>query len=101
MENPEVKLIKIKAQYEILSELDSMFPASSKHVVSVFIRKKMNELISVMESTALTEKNKFVGDFLEKAMKNHNLPHGIAYYNLLAEKCDLAEKAWIKHTKNK
>ena len=37
--------------------------------------------------------------FLQKAMKDHNLPHGMAYYNLLAEKSDLAEKSWLKHRK--
>jgi hypothetical protein len=30
-------------------------------------------------------------------MKDHDLPHGMAYYNLLAEKSDLAEKAWLKN----
>jgi hypothetical protein len=32
-------------------------------------------------------------------MKDHDLPQGMAYYNLLAEKSDLAEKAWLKNRK--
>lgn len=100
MSKEELDLVKLKAQYEILSELESMFPATSKHAVLLVIKKKMNHLIVLIEVQVRNEKNDFIGRFLQKAMENHNLPHGMAYYNLLAEKSDLAEKAWLRHRKN-
>jgi hypothetical protein len=100
MRKEELDLVKFKAQYEILSELESMFPATSKHAVLLVIKKKMNHLITVIEAKVKDEKNDFIGRFLQKAMTDHNLPHGMAYYNLLAEKSDLAEKAWLRHRKN-
>ena len=99
MKEQEIELIRLKAQYEILSMLESEFPPNSKHAVLVLINKKMDELITIIESQVKNEKNDFIGRFLQKAMKDHDLPHGIAYYNLLAEKSDLAEKAWLKNRK--
>jgi hypothetical protein len=32
-------------------------------------------------------------------MKNHRLPYGLAYYNLLEEKFEKAEKAWNRYFK--
>ena len=101
MTKQEIDLIKLKAQYEILSAIESEFPPNSKHAVLVVVKKKMDELIDIIEAATRNEKNEFIGRFLQKAMKDHNLPHGIAYYNLLAEKSDLAEKAWVKHRKKK
>ena len=99
MTKQEIELIKLKAQYEVLSELESEFPPTSKHGVLVLIQKKMDALIDIIEAATRNEKNEFIGRFLQKAMKDHNLPHGIEYYNLLAEKSDLAEKAWARHRK--
>jgi enoyl-[acyl-carrier-protein] reductase (NADH) len=99
MKAKDIELIKLKAKYEILSELESMFPTTSKHAVLLTIKKKMDQLLAVIEAQSKSEKNEFIGNFLQKAMKDHNLPHGIAYYNLLAEKSDLAEKAWARHRK--
>ena len=99
MKQKDIELIKLKAKYEILSELESMFPTTSKHAVLLTIKKKMDQLITVIEAQSTSEKNEFIGNFLQKAMTNHNLPHGMAYYNLLAEKSDLAEKAWARHRK--
>lgn len=101
MTEQEIELIRLKAKYEILSELESMFPTTSKHAVLLTIKKKMDQLLVIIEAKETNEKNEFIGRFLQKAMKDHNLPHGIAYYNLLAEKSDLAEKAWAKHRKKK
>ncbi len=101
MQKQKVELIKLKAKYEILSELESMFPTNSKHAVLLVIKRKMDQLISIIEAYTRNEKNEFIGNYLQRAMKDHNLPHGIAYYNLLSEKSELAEKAWIRHTKNK
>jgi hypothetical protein len=99
MKAKDIELIKLKAKYEILSELESMFPTTSKHAVLLTIKKKMDQLLTVIEVQSKSEKNEFIGNFLQKAMKDHNLPHGITYYNLLAEKSDLAEKAWARHRK--
>jgi len=99
MKEQEVELIKLKAKYEILSELESMFPINSKHAVLLVIKKKMNQLITTIETASKNEENEFIGNYLQKAMKDHNLPHGIAYYNLLSEKSELAEKAWLRYKK--
>ena len=99
MKEHEIELIRLKARYEVLSMLESEFPPNSKHAVLVLISKKMDEIITIIEAQVKNEKNDFIGRFLQKAMEDHNLPHGIAYYNLLAEKSDLAEKAWLKHRK--
>jgi hypothetical protein len=99
MTKKEIDLIKLKAQYEVLSELESAFPVSSKHAVFLLIQKKMDQLIAIIESDEKNQKNEFIGKFLQKAMKDYNLSYGLQYYNLLAEKSDLAEKAWTKHRK--
>ena len=44
-------------------------------------------------------KNKFTYIYLEREMKNHRLPYGLAYYNLLEEKFEKAEKAWNRYFK--
>ena len=99
MNKQELELVKLKAQYEVLSEIESAFPPNSKHAVLALIQKKMFILIDIIEASTRNQKNEFIGNFLQKAMKDHNLPHGREYYNLLAEKSDLAEKAWAKHRK--
>jgi hypothetical protein len=99
MTKQEIELIRLKAQYEVLSDLESAFPTTSKHAVLLRIKRRMDQIITVIEAETKNEKNQFIGNFLQKAMKDHNLPHGLAYYNLLAEKSDLAEKAWAKHRK--
>ena len=99
MTKQEIELVRIKAQYEILSYLESAFPTTSKHAVLLLIQKKMVQLLTIIEAETRNEKNDFIGDFLQKAMKDYNLPHGREYYNLLAEKSDLAEKAWAEHRK--
>jgi hypothetical protein len=96
MTKKEIDLIKLKAQYEVLSELESAFPVSSKHAVFLLIQKKMDQLITIIEADEKNQKNEFIGKFLQKAMKDHNPPYGLQYYNILAEKSDLAEKAWSK-----
>ncbi len=49
-----------------------------------------------------TEKWKFLGEYLNRKMKNHGLPHGMAYYQLLSNNEEKAEKAWKrKQTKAK
>ncbi len=99
MTKQEIELIKLSAQYEILSRLLDEFPKNSRHPVFIIIEKKADELLEIIEAANRNEKNQFIGNFLQKAMKDHNLPHGIEYYNLLAEKSDLAEKAWARHRK--
>jgi hypothetical protein len=101
MEIQELELMNLKAQYKMLSELESMFPTTSKHTVLLFIKRKMNQIISVIEVESQSQKDEFISNYLQKEMKNHNLPHGKAYYNLLAEKCDIAEKLWQKKLKSK
>lgn len=99
MEQNELEIINLKAQYKILSQLESMFPTTSKHAVLLFIKRKMNQILSVIEVESKNQKDEFISNYLQKEMKNHNLPHGKAYYNLLAEKCDIAEKLWLKKQK--
>jgi len=41
-------------------------------------------------------KEEFIGQYLDKKMKNHNLPMGMAYYNKLSKHTDDAEKKWEK-----
>jgi hypothetical protein len=45
------------------------------------------------------EKDKFIGMYLEKAMKGHGLPYGLNYLNLLAVQEEKAEKAWNRFCK--
>lgn len=45
------------------------------------------------------DKSEFIGNYLTKHMKNHNLPYGMAYFNLLAEKEKQAEYAWNRYAK--
>lgn len=45
-------------------------------------------------------KHQFVGDFLNRRMKNHNLPYGMTYLNLLAKTEELALRSWNRF-KNK
>jgi len=44
-------------------------------------------------------KDKFIGMYLEREMKDHGLPYGLAYYNLLEEKTEKAERAWKRFCK--
>jgi hypothetical protein len=48
------------------------------------------------------EKEEFVCKYLNssKKLKNHNLPYGMEYLNLLAEEEEAAEKKWEKHKVN-
>jgi len=41
-----------------------------------------------------TPKQQFIGKYLDRKMKNHGLPMGLAYYNLLHDMGEKAEKAW-------
>ncbi len=49
--NPEnvIKLIQLKAQYRVLSEIQDCFPKRSKHEASMLIGKKMNEILFQIE----------------------------------------------------
>lgn len=52
------------------------------------------------QQTKASAKQTFIGEYLDKHMKGHALPYGMAYLNLLAETELKAEKAWkIKHSK--
>ena len=50
-------------------------------------------LLSTSEDKQMT-KQEFIGKYLDRKMKNHNLPMGMAYYNLLGNMTEKAEKAW-------
>ncbi len=41
-------------------------------------------------------KDEYVGKYLDKKMKNHNLPYGMQYLNLVAKHTEYAEKKWEK-----
>ena len=44
-------------------------------------------------------KDEFIAKYLDKEMKDHGLPYGLAYYHLLNEKIKKAELAWERHIK--
>lgn len=41
-----------------------------------------------------SNKDEFIGKYLDKHMKGHGLPWSMAYYNLLSKTMDKAELAW-------
>jgi len=45
------------------------------------------------------DKQEFIGKYLDEKMKNHGLPYGMAYLNLLAETEEKAEKAYLVYIK--
>lgn len=45
--------------------------------------------------------DEYVGRYLDKKMKNHNLPYSIAYYNLLSKFQEKAEKNFENYIKRK
>ncbi len=45
------------------------------------------------------ERIKFIGKYLDKHMKDHGLPYGIAYFNLVSDTEEKAEKAWKRKLK--
>lgn len=47
------------------------------------------------------EKQDFIGAYLDKKMKNHGLPYGMAYLNKVARHEEDAEKLWAKKQKSK
>lgn len=49
-------------------------------------------------SKEISEKQMFIGKYLDKKMKNHGLD-GMAYYGLLSKMEDKAEKAWDRKQK--
>lgn len=44
-------------------------------------------------------KQEYIGNYLNRKMKNHGLPYGMAYLNLLANTEEKAEKAWKQFKK--
>lgn len=46
-------------------------------------------------------KDLFIGLYLDKKMKNHNLSYGFTYFNLLAKMEKKAQKKWKKFKRNK
>ena len=45
------------------------------------------------------EKSKFIGAYLDKKMKNHNMGYGLQYLSKLARHEAAAEKLWDKKIK--
>jgi hypothetical protein len=43
------KLLELRAQYQVLSEIESMFPLYSKNKVAIHVNKKMREILKEME----------------------------------------------------
>ena len=48
-----------------------------------------------------TEKQDFIGKYLDKKMKNCNLPYGMAWVSKVARHEEAAEKLWAKKEKQK
>lgn len=49
----------------------------------------------------MTAKEKFIGKYLDKHMKNHGLPMGLEYYSLLFKTEQKAIKKWKKKKQKK
>ncbi len=45
-------------------------------------------------------KQEYIGNYLDRKMKNHNLPWSMAYYALLNKMEEAAEKSWKRKNKN-
>lgn len=43
------KLVELRAQYKVLSEIEEMFPCNSKHRVAKHAVKRMREIIKEIE----------------------------------------------------
>ena len=44
-------------------------------------------------------REKYIGEYLEKKMKNVKLPYGMQWFNVLAENTTKAEKSWERKQK--
>lgn len=45
------------------------------------------------------EKEIFIGKYLDRKLKNHNLPYGMQYFGLRSDMEEKAEKAWKRKQK--
>lgn len=43
------RIIELRAQYEVLSQIESMFSRTSKHKVALHVDKKMREILRDIE----------------------------------------------------
>lgn len=50
--------------------------------------------IKELDLSRWTNKKQFIAEYIQEAMKDHGLPYGMAYMNLLMEKYEEAEKLW-------
>jgi len=39
------RVVELRAQYELLSQIEEMFPPHSKHKVAMYVDKKMREIL--------------------------------------------------------
>jgi hypothetical protein len=39
------RVVELRAQYEVLSHIEEMFPPNSKHKVALYVDKKMREIL--------------------------------------------------------
>ena len=44
------RVIELRAQYEVLSQIEDMFSPTSKHRVAKYVDKKMREIIKELET---------------------------------------------------
>jgi hypothetical protein len=49
----------------------------------------------------ISRKQLYIGAYLDAAMKDHNLPYGFAYFELLYQKEKEAKKSWKQYKKCK
>jgi hypothetical protein len=50
------KIVELRAQYEILSHIEDMFPSHSKHKVAMYVDKKMREILKELEIEIVKKK---------------------------------------------
>lgn len=104
--NPNTEVV-----FEITSDEDEMFKLVSIGQVDQIRIPENDKYILLSSGVEYPEKNnnkrttkkqKFIGEYLDKKMKNHNLPYGMQYLNLLAKTEQEAERKWKlkQHGKN-
>jgi hypothetical protein len=60
MNNQEKRILELKAQYRVLSEIEDLFPKNSVHPVAKQVDKKITETIKQLETldSGITVKSK-------------------------------------------
>ena len=58
-------------------------------------------MLNKKKMSKISRKQLYIGAYLDAAMKDHNLPYGFAYFELLYQKEKEAKKSWKQYKKCK